>query len=58
MSPEAPRVFDMILESYQSVSGDWNRLVEERTLEKEECDAFLDYAATFLSNIGKYYVSK
>jgi hypothetical protein len=31
--------------------------VEEGGITADECDAFLDYAATFLSNIGNYYVS-
>lgn len=58
MSPEAPGVFDLILESYHNVSGNWNWLVDEKVFTKEECDAFLDYAATFLSNVGNYYVSR
>lgn len=58
MSPEAPGVFDLILESYRNVSGNWSRLVDEKVFTKEECDAFLDYAATFLSNVGNYYVSR
>jgi hypothetical protein len=32
-------------------------LVEHGDLKESELEAFLDYAATFLSNIGNYYVS-
>ena len=38
------------------ISEERNMLVAEKFISKEDCDAFLDYAATFLSNIGNYYV--
>ena len=57
VSPESIGVFDFILELYTSCSGNWGRLIEENDLSAEECDAFLNYSATFLSNIGNYYVS-
>ena len=57
VSPESPIIFDFILELYRSVSGDWETLVRNGIVEAEECEAFLDYAARFLSNVGNYYVS-
>lgn len=56
VSPESIDIFDFILELYQSCSGDWDMLVAEGCIGQEDCDAFLDYAATFLSNVGNYYV--
>jgi dipeptidyl-peptidase-3 len=57
VSPESIGIFDFILELYGSCSGDWKLLVEENGITSHECDAFLNYAAIFLSNIGNYYVS-
>ncbi|CAI6259664.1 unnamed protein product [Periconia digitata] len=57
ISPESIDIFDFILELYRSFSGDWDMLVAEGYIGQECCDAFLDYAATFLSNIGNYYGS-
>ncbi len=56
VSPESIDIFDFILELYGSCSGNWDMLVAEEYINQEDCDAFLDYAATFLSNIGNYYV--
>jgi dipeptidyl-peptidase-3 len=56
VSPESPYIFDFILELYSTCSGDWHMFVTEGCISQEECDAFLDYAARFLSNIGNYYV--
>ncbi|KAF2678548.1 peptidase M49, dipeptidyl-peptidase III [Lentithecium fluviatile CBS 122367] len=57
VSPESDDVFDFIIELYRSCSGDWDALVAEGSISQGECDALLDYAATFLSNIGNYYGS-
>jgi hypothetical protein len=57
VSPEAPFIYDFILELYSACSGNWDKLVEQGDLKEQELEAFLDYAATFLSNIGNYYVS-
>jgi dipeptidyl-peptidase III len=57
VSPESIGIFDFIVKLYDSCSGNWKMLVEENGITVAECDAFLDYAATFLSNIGNYYVS-
>ena len=57
VSPEACFIYDFILELYSVCLGDWNTFVEQGDLKEHELEAFLDYAATFLSNIGNYYVS-
>ncbi|KAJ5058664.1 peptidase family M49-domain-containing protein [Bipolaris maydis] len=57
VSPESTDIFNYILELYRSCSGNWDILVAEKHISQEDCDAFLDYAATFLSNIGNYYGS-
>lgn len=56
VSPEAIGIFDFIIELYQTCSGDWDQLISEGRIKQSECDAFLEYAATFLSNVGNYYV--
>jgi membrane protease subunit (stomatin/prohibitin family) len=56
VSPESIDIFDFILEFHWSCSGNWDVLVAQHFITQEDCDAFLDYAATFLSNIGNYYV--
>ncbi|KAF1975757.1 peptidase M49, dipeptidyl-peptidase III [Bimuria novae-zelandiae CBS 107.79] len=38
-------------------SGDWSILVTEGYISQGDCNALLDYAAIFLSNIGNYYGS-
>jgi dipeptidyl-peptidase III len=57
VSPESIGIFDFIVKLYESCSGNWKMLVEEDRITVAECDSFLNYAATFLSNIGNYYVS-
>lgn len=56
VSPESPTIFDFILELHRSCAGDWNALVYELDISRETLDRFLIYAATFLSNVGNYYV--
>ncbi|KAF2280327.1 dipeptidyl peptidase III [Westerdykella ornata] len=57
VSPESIDIFDYILKLYESCSGDWNVLVVEGYISRRDCDAFLDYAAVFLSNLGNYHGS-
>ncbi|KAF2177998.1 hypothetical protein K469DRAFT_676466 [Zopfia rhizophila CBS 207.26] len=58
VSPESIDIFDFILALYWSCSGDWDVLVAEGCIGQRDCDAFLDYAATLLSNLGNYYVGE
>lgn len=56
VSPESIPIFNFIMELYSSCSGDWKSLISEDGITSHDCAAFLRYAATFLSNIGSYYV--
>lgn len=56
VSPESPGIFDFIMELYALCSGDWGSLTGQDGITSKELSAFLEYAATFLSNIGNYYV--
>lgn len=55
VSPESIPIFDFILELHAHCGGDWNTFVDDR-VSKESLHGFLTYAATFLSNVGNYYV--
>lgn len=55
VSPESRAIFDFILELYRSCSGDWHSLIGP-DLDNENLQALLTYSATFLSNIGNYFV--
>lgn len=56
VSPESIPIFDFILELHTHCSGDWNAFLDDHVSE-ESLHGFLAYAATFLSNVGNYYVS-
>lgn len=57
VSDEATPIFDFILEIYRVCDGHWANLVSKTSISPESIQDFLDYAATFLGNIGNYYVS-
>jgi len=60
VSPESPSIFDFIIEVENSCQtlyqGNWETFGDAREVGRSEVEAFLHYAATFLSNIGNYYV--
>lgn len=56
VSPEANSIFDFILSLHRSCEGKWDDLAIQTGVSVDELDAFLEYAATFLSNVGNYYV--
>jgi dipeptidyl-peptidase III len=56
VSPESIDIFDFILELHRSCAGRWDVLIDEEFLSQDDCNTWLDYAATFLSNVGNYYV--
>ena len=60
VSPESNGVFDLLMEMHRdchnSYEGDWTRLADACGVSRTEIDAFLSYAAAFLSNVGNYYV--
>ncbi|KAL3434216.1 peptidase family M49-domain-containing protein [Aspergillus tetrazonus] len=49
----AKSIFDFIIALYFSCSGNWDRLASQAGLDFHDLQLFLDYAATFLSNIEK-----
>lgn len=55
VSPESPAIFDFILELYRTCSGNWSSLIGP-DVSSEDLQRLLTYAATFLSNVGNYYV--
>ena len=57
VSPEANSIFDFIMALYHSCDGDWQCLADASCLKIDEVEAFLEYSATFLSNLGNYFVS-
>lgn len=57
VSDEATPIFDFILELYRVCDGNWASLASSTSVSLGSIDDFLDYAATFLGNIGNYYVS-
>lgn len=50
-------MFDMIIALYKNCDGDWQKLAAQARLDYSDIEAFLDYAASFLSNVGNYYAS-
>ncbi|KAK3897692.1 dipeptidyl peptidase 3 [Staphylotrichum tortipilum] len=57
VSPEAPDIFDFILELHRACDGDWDAFTEAREISRDDLHRFLTYAATFLSNVGNYFGS-
>ncbi|KAI1479743.1 peptidase family M49-domain-containing protein [Daldinia eschscholtzii] len=57
VSPESIGIFEFILELCRSCGGDWSQFTETYGVVVEDLEAFLEFAATFLSNIGNYYGS-
>ena len=47
---------DLTTTLYYQCEGNWDQFGVDLGIEKIELDAFLDYAACFLSNVGNYYV--
>ena len=45
------------MELYHHCSGNWNALVQELGVSREHLHRLLTYFATFLSNVGNYFVS-
>ncbi|KAF3069082.1 putative dipeptidyl peptidase 3 [Daldinia childiae] len=57
VSPESLGIFEFIMELYESCGGDWNQFSTDYGVAVKDLEAFLEFAATFLSNIGNYYGS-
>lgn len=57
VSPESTAISDFILELHRACSGEWSGLCSKTHVPSVDLQNFLEYAATFLSNIGNYSVS-
>ncbi|XRM40006.1 hypothetical protein ABZX51_003330 [Aspergillus tubingensis] len=57
VSPEANGIFDFIMALYHSCDGNWEQLATKTGVSVQELENFLNYAATFLSNVGNYFGS-
>ena len=57
VSDESTAIFDFILELYKACDGNWQSLASRISVSFQSVEEFLEYAATFLGNIGNYYVS-
>ncbi|PKK46044.1 hypothetical protein CI102_9975 [Trichoderma harzianum] len=55
VSPESPDIFDFIMDLYHACDGKWDTLVAQCNITPEELTLFLEYAATFLCNLGNSY---
>ena len=55
VSPESSSIFDFVIELHRTCSGDWNSLIGD-DLGDHDLQNILTYMATFLSNMGNYYV--
>lgn len=60
VSPESNTVFDLLMELSRNCQtgygGDWYAFGRAQGVRDEDTEALLEYASTFLSNIGNYYV--
>lgn len=60
VSPESNACFDLIIRLYEACKdqfrGKWDDLADACKVSRGEVHAFVQYAATFLSNVGNYYV--
>lgn len=57
VSAEGPDIFDFIMDLHSACGGDWDTLTTRCDILPEELDAFLEYAAALLCNMGNFYVS-
>jgi dipeptidyl-peptidase-3 len=54
VSPESEHIYDFIVALHKHTNGDYAALAKETGLAQEELDAYLDYSAQFLGNLGNY----
>jgi dipeptidyl-peptidase-3 len=56
VSIESNAIFDFILALYNGCDGNWQHFADASSMDIDDIESFLDYAATFLSNMGNYFV--
>ncbi|KAK8013186.1 hypothetical protein PG991_009457 [Apiospora marii] len=55
ISEEGPGIYNLIMELHKSCQGDWGSFIEQGRADRDELDAFLEFAGQFLSSLGNYY---
>ncbi|KAI9794604.1 MAG: hypothetical protein M1816_004491 [Peltula sp. TS41687] len=55
VSPESNSIFDLIMELHACTKGNWQDLSARTGVPLNSLHEFLEYAASFLSNVGNYY---
>jgi dipeptidyl-peptidase-3 len=54
LSPESEPIYDFIIALHKHCNGDYDGLAKDVGLSKDDLDAYLNYAAQFLGNLGNY----
>ncbi|KAF1364652.1 dipeptidyl-peptidase III [Lizonia empirigonia] len=54
LSPESEPIYDFIVALHKHSKGDYDALAKEAGLSQGELEAYLNYAAQFLGNLGNY----
>ncbi|CAI9633927.1 unnamed protein product [Alternaria burnsii] len=54
VSPESEHIYDFIVALHKHTKGDYASLANDTGLSHEEIDAYLDYSAQFLGNLGNF----
>ncbi|KAF1911734.1 peptidase family M49-domain-containing protein [Ampelomyces quisqualis] len=54
VSAESEHIYDFIIALHKHSKSDYSALAKEAGLSQEEIDAYLNYAAQFLGNLGNY----
>lgn len=54
VSPESENIYDFIVELYKSFNGDWQAAQQKASIDDQELQYFLEYAAQFLGNTGNF----
>ena len=54
VSPESEHIYDFIVALHKHTKGDYASLAKDTGLSQEEIDAYLDYSAQFLGNLGNF----
>lgn len=54
-SPESEGILDLILELHRACNGRWDKF-RDLGIEQEDLNEWLEFAGTFLSSLGNYFV--
>ena len=54
LSPESEPIYDFIIALHKHCNGDYDVVAKDAGLSKDDLDAYLNYAAQFLGNLGNY----